>query len=371
MPRSEHRGAVLTIDLDAIAANYRLLVQRLQGRACAAVVKANAYGLGVERVAPTLAAAGARTFFVAHLDEGIALRALLPEVEIVVLSGPIAGAEADYVRHRLLPTLNHLGDIAAWRRFAAVQTGCRAALHLDTGMARLGLSRREVELVAAEPKLLDGVSVAWILSHLACADEPDHPLNRKQLGELRALLPRLPCRAPVSFANSSGIFLGADYHFDLGRPGVALYGVNPTPGRPNPMRPVVRLQAPILQLRDVDRPGSVGYGAAQAIEPPAKLATVGVGYADGYFRSSSPRARAVVGDVHVPIVGRVSMDLTVLDVSDAPLHAVQPGCMIDLIGPGHTVDEMADEAGTIGYEVLTALGSRYRRNYVGGAAAPG
>jgi len=370
MRRSEHRGAVLTIDLDAIAANYRFLVDRLKGKACAAVVKANAYGLGVERVAPTLAAAGAEIFCVAHLDEAIALRAILPDVEIIVLSGPIAGAEADYARHRLVPTLNHLGDLAAWRKFAAVQRGCRAALHLDTGMARLGLSAREVELIAEEPRLLEGVTVSWILSHLACADEPDHPLNRQQLETLRAMLARLPCRAPVSLANSSGIMLGAEYHFDLARAGAALFGVNPVPRQPNPMRPVVRLQAPILQLRDVDRTTTVGYGAPQTIEPPAKLATVGVGYADGYLRSSSPRAHGVVDDVLVPIVGRVSMDLAVFDVSRAPLHAVQPGCMIDMIGPRYTIDDLAAAAGTIGYEVLTSLGSRYRRSYVGGAAAP-
>lgn len=371
MPHSEgadSAGGILTIDLDAIAANWRLLAGKLGGARCAGVVKADAYGLGLAQVAPALAAAGCETFFVAQLDEAIALRQLLPDAEIGVLSGPVAGAEPEYARYRLLPVLNHCGDIDAWRAFTAAHGAHPAILHIDTGMARLGLSDAELDRLVAEPERLHGLPLAYVMSHLACADEPEHPLNAEQLARFRGALARLPARAPASFANSSGIFLGPDYHFDLARPGVALYGVNPAPGQPNPMAPVVRLQGRILQVRDVDRPMTVGYGATQSVAPPAKLATVSVGYADGLLRSLSHRGGAVIAGTPAPLVGRVSMDLIVLDVTGAPPGSAMPGAFVDLIGQGRSLDDVATEAGTIGYEILTSLGARYHRRYVGGRA---
>ena len=360
-------GAILTVDLDAIAANWRSLAARLHKAArCAAVVKADAYGLGMTSVAPALAAAGCRTFFVAQLEEGLALRRTLPQAEIAVLAAPITGLEAEYHRHRLLPVLNSLGDIEAWQGFVRSHGTCPAMLHVDTGMARLGLSDSELDRLATEPERLGGVEIACVMSHLACSDEPTHPLNVEQLARFRETLRRLPIQAPASFANSSGIFLGPEYHFDLVRPGVALYGANPTPGQANPMRPVVRLQGRILQLRDVDRTLTVGYGASATMQPPGRLATIGTGYADGYLRSLSGRGSARIAGHRVALVGRVSMDLIVADVTGVPAEHVRPGDLVDLIGPSHDIDAVAAEAGTIAYEILTGLGSRYARRYMRG-----
>lgn len=360
-------SAVLTIDLDAIGANWRLLRDRLGGVPCAAVVKADAYGLGMARVAPALAAAGCRRFFVAQLDEAVALRALLPDAPIGVLAAPVAGFEADYAAHALTPVLNGLPDVDAWARFARAADAPAAILQLDTGMCRLGLSPAEVEALAADPGRLEGIRADHVMSHLACADEPDHPQNAEQLRRLRAALRRLPAPfagAPVSLANSSGIFLGSDWHFDLGRPGYALYGGNPVPGRPNPMRPTVRLEARILQTRDIDRREHVGYGATATVEAGRRLATVAVGYADGFLRSAGGDGAAIVSGTRAPLVGRVSMDLIVLDVTDVQGGAA-PGDPVTLLGPGRDIDTVAAEAGTIGYEMLTSLGSRYARLYTG------
>ena len=238
-----------------------------------------------------------------------------------------------------------------------------ADVHVDTGMARLGLPPDETETLIREPGRLDGIKLATLMSHLACADEPDHPLNRQQLADfLRTRQAFADVKA--SFANSSGLFLGPEYHFDLARPGVALYGVGPRPGEPNPMAQVVRLQGKILQVRDVDRPQTVGYGATHRVTRRGRVATVGVGYADGYPRSLSNTGSGYMGDTRVPIVGRVSMDLITLDVSDVPGAVARPGALVELIGPHNTVDDVAADAGTIGHEILTGLGSRYHRVYL-------
>ncbi len=360
-------GAELTIDLDAVVANYRRLAERAAGAECAAVVKADAYGLGADRVAPRLAAAGCRSFFVATLDEGIALRRLLTEPDIYVLNGIPPGGGDELAAHRLIPVLNRLDEVAAWsaRARSSEATGAglaRAALHLDTGMNRLGLPESEVEALARRPEGLGGIAVAPVMSHLACAEDSDHPKNAEQLALFRRLRAALPA-APASLANSSGIFLGPRYHLDLVRPGAALYGINPTPGAPNPMAEVVRLRAPIIQVREVAEAATVGYGGAHRMAGPGRIATVPVGYADGFLRSLGQRGFAVVGGVRVPIVGRVSMDLTTLDVSLAPADEARVGVWVDLIGGGLDVDEVAGLAGTIGYEILTALGGRYRRLY--------
>jgi alanine racemase len=369
-------GPLLTIDLDAVCANYRLLKARGGGAGCAAVVKANAYGLGVDRVAPALAAAGCRSFFVATLDEGIALRRVLSEASIYVLNGLPAGAAGEFPAHRLVPVLNRLGEIEAWSALArsggAGGDGAApgAALHLDSGLNRLGLPGSEVATLAAEPGRLEGVAVDLVISHMACADEPDHPMNAEQLAAFVRLRAGLPA-APASLAASSAIFLGADYHFDLLRPGAALYGVNPTPGAPNPMAEVVRLAAPVLQVREVGEGDTVGYGGAHRMAAPGRIATLPVGYADGYFRALGQRGWAGVAGRRVPVVGRVSMDLITLDVTALAPGEVAPGTVVDLIGGAADgapdVDQVAERAGTIGYEVLTALGRRYRRRYLGGA----
>lgn len=362
-------AGALVVDLAAVAENYRRLKSAFLEKAVAAVVKADGYGLGAAQVAPALIAAGARSFFVAQLDEALELRPLLdrchPAIALYVLNGLMPGAEADYADNTILPVLNSLGEIEAWRRFARQrETALPAAIHVDSGMCRLGLPPDEVERLRGAPDALAGIVPTCILSHLACADEPAHPKNAAQLADLKAALTALP-KAPVSFCNSSGIFLGRDYHFDLGRPGVGLYGVNPTPAAPNPMLPVVRLMARILQIRAIDAPQTVGYGAVHRATGPARIATVAAGYADGYLRSISERGHAWVAGLRVPVVGRVSMDLLALDVTEVSPDAVRPGDWVELINAEQTVDALAAEAGTIGYEILTALGARYHRVYLG------
>ena len=364
MSAIDRAGTVLTIDLGALARNYRLLADRLGGARCAAVVKADAYGLGVARVAPVLLRAGCETFFVATLDEGVALRALAPAAEIHVLNGVSDGSEEVFAGHGLHPVLNDLGQIERWATFARAHGERDAAIHVDSGMNRLGLPACEVDRLAAETERLDGLRVRLIMSHLACAEGRDNPMNPAQRAAFIAARAKLPA-APASLANSSGIFLGADYHFDMARPGVALYGVNPTPGASNPMAEVVHLQSKIIQVRDVDRGQTVGYGAAHRTAAPGRIATVPVGYADGYLRSLGNRASAAIGGAQVPVVGRVSMDLITLDVSSLPPDRARPGTPVELIGGACPIDEVAACAGTIAYEILTSLGKRYDRRYVG------
>lgn len=369
-PAVRRACAFLTIDLTAIAANYRRLQSESKSARTAAVVKADAYGLGAAEVGPTLARAGAESFFVAQLDEAIALRTALaeahPQAAIHVLNGAMIGAEADYLAHRIVPVLNSLDDLRRWQALARERDeALPAVLHVDTGMNRLGLSPDELDALADDHDRLAGLNLTAIMSHLACAEEPDNPMNETQRAAFAAALTRLP-PAPASLANSSGIFLGPGYHFDLLRPGVALYGVNPTPGLANPMAQVVSLKGKILQVREIDAPQTVGYGASHRVEGATRLATVGVGYADGYLRSLSNRGSAFVGDQRVAVVGRVSMDLITLDVTSVPRDQVRPGSLVDLLDPLHGVDALAEEAGTIGYEVLTALGHRYHRHYVTG-----
>lgn len=353
---------MLTIDLDAIAENYARLRERMRNGACAAVVKADGYGLGAARVAGRLALAGCDTFFVAHLTEGIALRSTVPNARIYILNGLYAHCAADYADHDLIPVLNDRGQIDDWAGYCREHGARPCAVHFDTGMTRLGLTPAEAGHLLDDPEILRGFSDVLLMSHLACADEPDHPLNERQRVEFERVRHRLPAYR-TSFANSSGLFLAGDFQGDLGRPGVALYGGNPTPGAANPMRPVVRLEGRILQLREIDASRTVGYGATHEIRPPARIATVAVGYADGYLRSIGNHGHAFIGDYRVPIVGRVSMDLITIDVTGVPETQCRPGCWVELLGTRHTIDDLAAEAGTIGYEILTSLGARHHRVY--------
>jgi alanine racemase len=359
--------SILTVDLGALAANYRMLRDRVvAGGACAAVVKADAYGVGVARAAPVLHQAGCTEFFVVHLDEGLTLRRMLPAAaHVYVLNGVFPGEEQELAQSSVIPALNDLAQVALWRETAR-NGGSRlpAILHIDTGMTRLGLSAREVAALTADPGLLTGIDVRYVISHLVASEETGHPLNPAQLSALKHWRTAFP-HARFSLCNSSGIFLGPEYHFDLVRPGAALYGVNPTPDRSNPMRPVVRLEGKILQIHEVDPPKTVGYGATHRVTGHARIATITAGYADGWPRSLGNNGCAYIGDVRVPVIGRVSMDLTTLDVTTAP-H-VKPGDTVELLGNHLTVDDVADMAGTIGYEILTRLGPRYHRVYIGGA----
>ena len=358
-------GAILEIDLAGIAANWRLLARQVEPATCAAVVKADAYGLGAAQVAPALAAAGCRFFFVATIEEGIALRSVLPgPIEIALLNGLLPGCTRELVEYRLIPVLNEPGQIADWLQICTGLGKLPAMLHVDTGMARLGLTTREFASLSDEIFVRSPIDWRALVSHLACADEPEHPLN--DLQRARFASARRRCvHLPVSLAASSGIFLGRKFHLDLVRPGAALYGVNPQPGHPNPMRQIVRLKARILQVREVDRDQPVGYGGAHVMGRPGCLATVPVGYADGWFRSLSHRGWGRLGGKRVRLLGRVSMDLVVFDVSDVDPALARPGNFIELLNDDHGVDAVAAEAGTIGYEVLTALGRRYHRVYRG------
>lgn len=360
-------GGRVTVDLGALVANWRAVAAVAKGAETAAVLKADGYGTGLEKAGVALAAAGCRTFFVALPGEGFRLRGAVPAAVIYVLNGLLSGAAADYVAADLHPVLGSLAEIEEWAeaRRKGARTG--AALNVDTGMNRLGLTPDEARGLASDSHLLAAVAPSLLMSHLACADTPAHPLNARQLAafsDVRALFPALP----ASLANSAGVFLGSEHHFDMVRPGIALYGARFVEGRP-PLKPVVTLEARVLHVREA-RPGdTVGYGATQAIRAPSRIAVLSAGYADGYHRASSSSDERAGGRVFLhgrpaPIVGRVSMDLVAVDVTGIP--EAKRGDWAELFGPNVPVDEVAARAGTIGYELLTALGPRYARRYIGG-----
>lgn len=355
-------GAVLTIDLAAIVENWRRLNARLRpGARSMAVIKADAYGLGAAQVGSALARAGCTRFAVASLDEGIALRDALPEAEILVFAGPFARTEDDYEANRLWPVLNSPEQIARWSAYAdRVGHKLPAVVHVDTGLSRLGLSADEARAFAIDRRAHDAFDLMLVMSHLAIAEEPEHPLNKTQLNRFAAIRRLFP-DTPASLSASAGLFLGPEWQADWVRPGAALYGVNPTPYQPTPMVQVIDLKARIVQVRDIDQGESVGYGATWRAPGRTRLAVVAAGYADGLLRSLSNRGSAMVGESRVPLVGRVSMDLIVFDVGAVPEFMVHPGGFVTLIGAGNDIDQVADAAGTNGYEMLTSLGQRYHR----------
>lgn len=368
--RPEDRaGALLSIDLAAVVENWRIL-KRQVGPTCemGAVVKADAYGTGAAQVGKALQEAGCATFFVAHVDEGIALRTAIGDApRIVVMHGPNKGSEKDFSAFRLVPVLNSPAQITRWRAFAeANDLLMESVVHIDTGMNRLGLSAREFETLMAAPDGFAGLHPLALMSHLACAEEQT-PMNEDQRRKFASALEMFRSKFPDakgSFANSSGIFLGPAFHYHFARPGVALYGANPLSNKRNPMIPVVRLRGKIVQVRRVDAAAPVGYGATYTARDGAKLATVSIGYADGLLRSFSNRGHGYIDDIKVPVAGRVSMDLTIFDVSEVPESSLGPDATIELIGSRRTVDDIAAEAGTIAYEILTSLGARYARQYL-------
>ncbi len=363
-------GAVLTIDLAALVQNWRTLKSALDPKCDAgAVIKANAYGLGLEQVAHALKGAGCKTFYSAHLEEGAAVRAALgPNVRVVVMHGPNPGTERDFAVNNLVPVLSSPGQIASWCNFAqANDVLMESIVQVDTGMKRLGLSEKEFAEHMDRADAFNGLNPLALMSHLACAETPDHPLNEKQRALFASMLATFRGKfadAKGTLVNSSGIYLGNAFHHDFARPGVALYGVNPTPGQSNPMIPVVRLQAKILQVHRVDAAAPVGYGATFQTSDGAKLATVSAGYADGILRSLGNAGHAYLGEFRVPVAGRISMDLTTFDVSNVPDSVLDAASVLDLIGTQYTLDDVAKDAGTIGYEILTALGHRYHRRYL-------
>src|SRR3954466_808393 len=363
-------GGVLTVDLDTIIANWRKLEKTAVPAECSAVIKADAYGCGAEQVARALNKAGCKTFFVATIEEARKVRAAVPEPAIYVLGGYFQNTGEHYAQINCRPVIGDLNELAEWDVFCR-RTGWTggAAIHIDTGMNRLGLTLAEAQAIIPRINAGDHGSTL-VMSHLVSAEQLNNPVNARQLAAFRGIASEFS-GVPAALANSSGVFLGAPFQFDMVRPGAALSGVTPTPEAANPMQPVVDLKARIVQIRNIERGESVGYGGTWTARRPTKLAIIAVGYADGYFRAASSNdgtrgAEVVVAGKRCPIAGRISMDLIAIDITDLPPNAARRGHMVTLLGESITVDELAHHFGTIGYEVLTSLGRRYARIYKGG-----
>lgn len=360
---------LVTVDLHQVAANWRALAAFSSPAECAAVVKADAYGLGADHVVPALLDAGCRTFFVATPDEAAQVRALTAEAVIYVLDGLTGGAGPRLADLGVRPALASFDDCLEWAALCETRDRVMAAaIHIDTGLNRLGLSAADVSRLAADASLFNRIGVSLVMSHLACADTPEHPMNAAQLSAFEQLRAALP-PAPASLAASDGLMLGADYRFDLVRPGYALYGGQPTKGVAAPVKPAVRVQARVLQVRDIAAGETVGYSALWQAPAPARIATIAAGYADGYARAASattslPGGQAGFRGRIVPFAGRISMDLITLDVTGLGENAPQRGDFVDLIGPGLTYEQVGAYQGTIGYEVLTRLPRRFQRRYL-------
>jgi len=367
----DRAGALLTIDLAALVENWRNLKKRVSpGCDMGAVVKADAYGLGMEQVARALKDAGCVTFYVAHLDEALTLRPVVgPHVRVVCMHGPQPRTEKDFVANRIIPVLSTPEQIKGWRKFAiGADVLMESLVQIDTGMNRLGLTAKEFSAHMDDPDAFLGLHPLALMSHLACADTPSSPLNRTQQERFASALALFRLKfgdAKGSLANSAGVLLGPAWHYDFARPGIALYGSRPTIEGPAwPVIPVVRLAARIIQVHRVDAAAPVGYGATVQAPDGTKLATVSIGYADGLLRAASPGGHGILDGFKVPVLGRISMDLTTFDVTQVPDSSAVPGAAIELIGLTHTVDDLAREAATVGYEILTSLGARFHRRYL-------
>lgn len=363
--------AVLEIDLNALRANWAKLNVVAGAAECAGVVKADAYGLGLEEIAAALAREGCKTFFVATIQEGQRVRAIAPGATIYILDGLLADAEQHYAGFDLRPVLSSLPEIMDWANFCAREGRRRpAAIHVDTGMNRLGLPREDLPALIGPASPLRHFEVSLIMSHLYNADAGANPDNQRQLAAFHVILARFP-GIPASLANSAGTFLGPEYHFDLVRPGIALYGGRARDDMPNPMQPVVRLTARILQVRTVAAGEIVGYGGTFEATAATRIATIACGYADGFLRALSGDRTTLgpigyIGDYPVRIVGRVSMDLITIDVSNVPEELTGRGAWVEVMGKRVTVDDLTDRAGTIGYELLSRLSNRVHRIYIEG-----
>ena len=359
-------GGRITVDLGAVRANYERLAAAVAPARVGAVVKADAYGLGAGPIVRALADAGCRDVFVAFLGEALRLRPhLSADVRIHVLNGLAPGEEALCAARRVVPVLNSLAQARRWRETSrSVGAALPAALQIDTGMSRLGMAPAEAEGLLAERDFTQGVELTLLMTHLACADVPDDPANRRQRERLRALADRVAPDAPVSIANSAGSVLAPAFHGDLVRAGVALFGAAPAPGLVGRLQPVVRLEARVIQVRSVEAGAGVGYGLTYTAPRPSRLATLAIGYADGWSRRLGGIAATWFGGVRLPLVGRVSMDSMTVDVTALPPGAIDEGDHVELIGPNAPLETIAAQAETIPYEILTALGPRLRRTYV-------
>lgn len=358
----------LTVDLGALVKNYKALDMISTGSLTGAVVKANAYGTGMLPVATALQNAGAKFFFVATPEEAITLRGELKNIHIFVFNGLYPNAAEIYAHHSIMPVLNSLSMLEEWLAFCLSKNQAYpAALHFDTGMGRLGFRMSDVGRVK---NMLEKVGFApqMIMSHFACADHPSHEKNRTQLAFFQSLIGNFP-NIPASIANSAGLMNGKENHFQLVRPGIALYGGRAVNGRKNPMSPVVKLEAPILQIIECKTNETIGYGATYTLNRDSQIAILALGYADGFLRSLSGTnrrhgGRVIINNKILPVIGRVSMDLIAVDVTDLYGKLPNPGDMVEILGKSLTVDDQADLAGTIGYEILTSLKGRYKHCYI-------
>lgn len=367
---AELAGGRLTIDLGALADNWKTLAALGKSAECGAVVKGNGYGIGLGAAVETLLAAGCRTFFVALPEEGLKARAVAPHADIYVLGGLFEDAAPLLSDANLRPVLGSRAEVDDWARFCRVGGTPRpCAIHVDTGMNRLGLSLRDANGLGAEPELLASIKPSLLMSHFACADTPDHPLNARQIERFTDIR-QLFADIPASFSNSAATLAFPQTHLDVMRPGVALYGGRALATGGNPMKPVVTLEARIIQVRDADAGDTIGYGATETVRRKSRIAILAAGYADGYLRragSTDERggARVAIKGHMAPLIGRVSMDLIAVDVTDLPAGIAARGAWAELFGKTIPIDEVADHADTIGYELLTGLGQRYQRIYVG------
>lgn len=364
LPESGYE-AILTVNLDAVAANYRFFRDQAKGARVGAVLKANAYGLGALPVANTLVEEGCDLVFVATAKEAMEIRAEIQRpVEIYTLNGYQVNHENDYLSNEFYPVLNSICEVKSWAKVQQVAPKNHpCGLQIDTGMNRSGLSLEDAKSLSANTDLLKRLNLALVMSHLACADDPSAPLNTQQLQSFQAATNSLP-EAPLSLANSAGILAGGPYHFDVVRPGIGLFGGNPLLEDGPDLATVASLHAPIIQTRMLESGQSVGYGASYKVTRPSRIATIAVGYADGYMRHLSNVGTGYIGNQPVPIAGRISMDLTCFDVTDIPETETQPGTFIELFGEHLSIDEVGKTAGSFGYEILTNLGPRYVRRYI-------
>ena len=364
---------MLTIDLAAIQSNWLKLHALGTRAAVAGVIKANAYGLGATHVGNALYDVGCREFFFASIDEALAARAFLPaDATIYVLGGIGIGNERLLIDSKLTPVLCTLSAIIGWVKANKDLDICvPSAIKINTGMTRFGLDLKEFEVFCNNADLVRATNPSLVMSHLACADERHHPLNiqqRESFLRCTRLITTLAAGLRFSLANSAGIFLGAEWHFDLLRPGAALYGINPTPDAPNPMLPVVRLSLPIVQVRRLDAVAAIGYGSSVVLPAGARIAVVAGGYADGLHRTLGLQPEGYLDGQSIKAVGRISMDSTMFDISGVDLPDDQLiGRDIEVINASLSLDYLSKKNSALGYEVLTSLGGRYRRNYLKGA----
>lgn len=348
----------LEVDLNTVASNYAILCDHLSHTQCAAVVKADAYGLGAKIISQRLYTEGCRHFFVAHLDEALAIRSLIPEASIYVFSGCLEGTEIELMEHKLIPVLNDYGMFQRWIAYGKLH-GKRlpGMLHIDTGMNRIGFDTYDLKKLTENMCILSGLQLQGVMSHLACSPDKNHPQNEKQRELFEQICTYFP-KITKSLADTAGIYLGRDYHYDMVRPGKGLFGLYKAPH----LQQAFSFKARVIQVRHAKKGDFVGYGSQRTLERDSALATLGVGYADGLDRRASQNSYVLIGQHKAPIMGSLSMDYAVVDITDIPENLYHVGSWVQLTGPDQPLEDMANQFGTISRELSTRLGNRLYRS---------